>query len=241
MIEHIRAHVPDAVVNTRLAHSDQNGVVIHAQIMGGSGPSGSAHASAPVGDASPELAEEVLTQKGEWRKRPKPAPEELQAIPGLREALAALLLMPPEKYTDRQWGALHAILALLKPAAAQLIALFGERGQVDFTQIAHGALRKVKEGRRASEGQQKEMEQLQPQLEKWEAFCAEIGENPADVALAWLLKNPVVTAPIIGPRTIDQLTGGLRALEINLTDEQMKTLDEIWPGPGGPAPEAYAW
>ena len=57
MIEHIRAHVPDAVVNTRLAHSDQNGVVIHAQIMGGSGPSGSAHASAPVGDASPELAE----------------------------------------------------------------------------------------------------------------------------------------------------------------------------------------
>ncbi|HYP61586.1 MAG TPA: hypothetical protein VEQ36_14240 [Thermomicrobiales bacterium] len=57
MIEHIRAHVPDAVVNTRLAHSDQNGVVIHAQIMGGSGPSGSAHASAPVDDASPELAE----------------------------------------------------------------------------------------------------------------------------------------------------------------------------------------
>jgi hypothetical protein len=57
MIEHIRAYVPDAVVNTRLAHSDQNGVVIHAQIMGGSGPSGSAHASAAVGDASPELAE----------------------------------------------------------------------------------------------------------------------------------------------------------------------------------------
>jgi hypothetical protein len=57
MIEHIRAHVPDAVVNTRLAHSDQTGVVIHAQIMGGSGPSGSAHASASVGDASPELAE----------------------------------------------------------------------------------------------------------------------------------------------------------------------------------------
>ena len=104
-----------------------------------------------------------------------------------------------------------------------------------------GALRKVKEGRRASEGQQKEMEQLQPQLEKWETFCAEIGENPADVALAWLLKNPVVTAPIIGPRTIDQLAGSLRALEINLSDEQMKTLDEIWPGPGGPAPEAYAW
>src|SRR5512134_180303 len=90
--------------------------------------------------ASPELAEEVLTQKGEWRKRPKPAPEELQSVPGLREALAALLLLPPEKYTDKQWGALHAILALLKPAVAQLLTLFGERGEVDFTQIAHGAL-----------------------------------------------------------------------------------------------------
>jgi len=104
-----------------------------------------------------------------------------------------------------------------------------------------GVLQKAKEGRRAEEGRQKEIEKLRPQLEKWEAFCAEIGEQPADVALAWLLKNPVVTAPIIGPRTIDQLTGSLRALEINLSDEQMKTLDEIWPGPGGTAPEAYAW
>jgi len=90
--------------------------------------------------ASPELAREVLTQKGEWRKRPKPAPEELQAIPGLQEALAALLLIPPEKYTDAQWQALEAILALLKPAVAQLLTLFGEKGEVDFTQIAHGAL-----------------------------------------------------------------------------------------------------
>ena len=90
--------------------------------------------------ASPELAREALTQKGEWRKRPKPAPEELQAIPGLQEALAALLLIPPEKYTDAQWQALEAILALLKPAVAQLLTLFGEKGEVDFTQIAHGAL-----------------------------------------------------------------------------------------------------
>jgi aryl-alcohol dehydrogenase-like predicted oxidoreductase len=56
-----------------------------------------------------------------------------------------------------------------------------------------------------------------------------------------MLQNPVITAPIIGPRTIEQLTGSLRALEIQLTNEQMKALDDIWPGPGGPAPEAYAW
>ena len=89
--------------------------------------------------ASPELAQAVLTQKGEWRKRP-PAPPQLIAIPGLQEALAALLLLPPPAYTEAQWETLDAILALLKPAVAQLLMLFGERGEVDFTQIAHGAL-----------------------------------------------------------------------------------------------------
>ena len=89
--------------------------------------------------ASVELANEVLTKKGEWRKRP-PAPPQLIAIPGLREALDALRAAPPPLYTDMQWEALEAILALLNPALAQLFALFGERGEVDFTQIAHGAL-----------------------------------------------------------------------------------------------------
>lgn len=90
-------------------------------------------------EATPELADTVLTKKGEWRKRPA-APPELIAIAGLQEALAALRRMPPPAYTDAQWQALDAILALLKPAVAQLVALFGERGEVDFTQIAHGAL-----------------------------------------------------------------------------------------------------
>ena len=90
--------------------------------------------------ASVEVVNEVLTQKGEWRKKPKPAPPELIAIPGLREALVELRAAPPFKYTETQWEALEAILALLEPALAQLLALFGERGEVDFTQIAHGAL-----------------------------------------------------------------------------------------------------
>jgi ATP-dependent exoDNAse (exonuclease V) beta subunit len=89
--------------------------------------------------ASVELANDVLTKEGEWRKRP-PAPPELVAIPGLREALFSLCMGPPPKYTAAQWEALEAILALLNPAMAQLLALFGERGEVDFTQIAHGAL-----------------------------------------------------------------------------------------------------
>ena len=63
----------------------------------------------------------------------------------------------------------------------------------------------------------------------------------AALALAWLLNNPVVTAPIIGPRTVDQLTGSLRAVEIKFDPAVLKELDEIFPGPGGQAPEAYAW
>ena len=65
--------------------------------------------------------------------------------------------------------------------------------------------------------------------------------TPAAVALAWLLHQPVVTAPIVGPRTMEQLTSALAALELMLTPEHLKTLDTIFPGPGGAAPEAYAW
>ena len=104
-----------------------------------------------------------------------------------------------------------------------------------------GVLQKVTEGRRANERMQKSIEDNREKLEKYEGLCKDLGEHPADVGLAWLLNNPVVTAPIIGPRTIDQLTGSLRALEIKFAPETLKKLDEIWPGPGGAAPEAYAW
>jgi NDP-hexose C3-ketoreductase / dTDP-4-oxo-2-deoxy-alpha-D-pentos-2-ene 2,3-reductase len=107
--------------------------------------------------------------------------------------------------------------------------------------ILGGVLQKVEQGRRADPDQQKKLTLLRPQLEKWEAFCKELGDHPANVALAWLIANPIVTAPIIGPRTLDQLTGSLRALEITLTETSMQRLNEIWPGPGGEAPEAYAW
>jgi len=104
-----------------------------------------------------------------------------------------------------------------------------------------GALQKAAEGRRAAEDMQQAIDKHRSQLEAHEALCREVGEQPAHVALAWLLRNPVVTAPIIGPRTLEQLEGSLRALEIKLSDDAMKKLDEIWPSPGGEAPEAYAW
>jgi len=104
-----------------------------------------------------------------------------------------------------------------------------------------GVLQKIKEGRRAEKDTQKEIEEKHQQLETWEAYCKEFGEKPADLALAWLLSRPAVTAPIIGPRTMEQLTGPLRSLEIKLDEAALKKLDEIWPGPGGEAPEAFAW
>jgi aryl-alcohol dehydrogenase-like predicted oxidoreductase len=104
-----------------------------------------------------------------------------------------------------------------------------------------GALHKVEEGRRSQEYMVKEIADQRSQLEKWEALCDELGERPSDVALAWLLHQPAVTAPIIGPRTQDQLLGSFRALDIQLSPEVLGKLDEIFPGPGGPAPEAYAW
>ncbi len=104
-----------------------------------------------------------------------------------------------------------------------------------------GALEKVTTGRRTSERIQKTVERRRAQLARYESFCADLGESPADIAVAWLLHNPAVTAPIIGPRTLAQLTAAVHTLDVRLDAAALQTLDEIWPGPGGTAPEAYAW
>ena len=75
----------------------------------------------------------------------------------------------------------------------------------------------------------------------WEGLCDEMGNPPADVALAWLLHNPAVTATIVGPAPSQQLDDAVRALDITLDESVLARLDEIFPGPGGPAPQAYAW
>jgi aryl-alcohol dehydrogenase-like predicted oxidoreductase len=107
--------------------------------------------------------------------------------------------------------------------------------------VLGGALEKFQAGRRTSEEFEQRVQKNRDKLEKYEAFCKELGEPPAVVALAWLLHNPIVTAPIIGPRTVEQLESAVRATEIKLDEEVLKKLDEIFPGPGGEAPKAYAW
>ncbi|HEY8665593.1 MAG TPA: aldo/keto reductase [Tepidisphaeraceae bacterium] len=103
-----------------------------------------------------------------------------------------------------------------------------------------GILQRSSEGRRGTQGMQDLLNSKRPQIERWEGLCAELQEKPADVALAWLLHNPVVTAPIIGPRTMAQLNESIRATEIVLSEETRKRLDEIFPG-YRTAPEHYAW
>jgi aryl-alcohol dehydrogenase-like predicted oxidoreductase len=104
-----------------------------------------------------------------------------------------------------------------------------------------GALGRLQAGRRTDEAFVKQVETHRARLERYEALCRELGEEPATVALAWLLHNPVVTAPIIGPRTVEQLETAVRATEVPLEQDVLERLDEIFPGPGGEAPSAYAW
>jgi NDP-hexose C3-ketoreductase / dTDP-4-oxo-2-deoxy-alpha-D-pentos-2-ene 2,3-reductase len=112
--------------------------------------------------------------------------------------------------------------------------------------LLSGALRKIADGTagrtasgRASDG----LEEHRTAIDGYEKLCAGLGEEPSNVALAWLLSRPGVTAPIVGPRTMDQLDGTLRALELTLSDETLASLDRLFPavGNGGPGPEAWAW
>ncbi|MGW2713895.1 aldo/keto reductase [Streptomyces sp. NPDC001356] len=78
------------------------------------------------------------------------------------------------------------------------------------------------------------------QVQAYEDLLDKHGLEPGEVALAWLLTRPGVTGPIVGPRTAEQLQSALRAVELELGEDLLAGLDEIFPGPG-PSPEAFAW
>jgi aryl-alcohol dehydrogenase-like predicted oxidoreductase len=104
-----------------------------------------------------------------------------------------------------------------------------------------GALNPSSAGRRTSEEVKKDIELHRDKLVAYERLCHTLHSTPATMALAWLLHQPAVTAPIIGPRTMEQLTSAMQSLKLTLGLETLKALDEMFPGPGGAAPEAYAW
>jgi aryl-alcohol dehydrogenase-like predicted oxidoreductase len=104
-----------------------------------------------------------------------------------------------------------------------------------------GVLKKEREGVRRAEGRAAEtLKSHHGQIQQFEDFADELGHAPGDTALAWLLHQPAVTAPIVGPRTQEQLDAGIRALDVTLDEAALKKLDEIFPG-HRPAPEDYAW
>ena len=104
-----------------------------------------------------------------------------------------------------------------------------------------GMLEKDREGGRRAEGRvADQLEKRRPQIQAFEDFAAELGHEPGDVALAWLLHQPAVTAPIVGPRTQEQLDAAIRALDVSLDPDGLARLDEIFPG-YKTAPEDYAW
>lgn len=117
-------------------------------------------------------------------------------------------------------------------------------GVIPYSPVGGGLLAGVLHG--ASEGRRANLppeliKKHRAQLEAYEELCQRLGHPPANVALAWLLHQPGVTAPIIGPRTLEHLESGVGTLDIRLETGVLQELDEIWPGPGKQAPEAYAW
>jgi aryl-alcohol dehydrogenase-like predicted oxidoreductase len=111
-----------------------------------------------------------------------------------------------------------------------------------------GVLRKQREGAasRSTSGRSADaLEKYRDRIEEYEKLSADLGADPADVGVAWLLHQEGVTAPIIGPRTREQLDGSLRAVDLKLDEDTLTRLDEVFPAPGPngskPAPEAYAW
>jgi aryl-alcohol dehydrogenase-like predicted oxidoreductase len=104
-----------------------------------------------------------------------------------------------------------------------------------------GVLRKEAHGVRRAEGRAIEtLKTHRDQIQEYEDLADELGHQPGEVGLAWLLAQPAVTAPIIGPRTQEQLDAALRALDVNLDEQALTRLDEIFPG-HKTAPEDYAW
>jgi aryl-alcohol dehydrogenase-like predicted oxidoreductase len=108
-----------------------------------------------------------------------------------------------------------------------------------------GVIRKEREGGAARSASGRSADALanttvRAQIQAYEDLLDKHGLEPGEVGLAWLLTRPGVTGPISGPRTREQLDSAVRAVDLELSDEVLASLDEIFPGPG-PSPEAFAW
>ncbi|HXW80044.1 MAG TPA: aldo/keto reductase, partial [Acidimicrobiales bacterium] len=109
-------------------------------------------------------------------------------------------------------------------------------GFISWSPLYGGALAGM--ARKADEGSRRNVddwvegldERRRDRVVHYEDLCHHLGALPATVALAWLLTRPGVTAPIIGPRTAEQLETALAALELELDEEVLGRLEELFPG-----------
>ena len=113
-------------------------------------------------------------------------------------------------------------------------------GLIAYSPLHAGLLTGIVTNADSAPAEDPRIEGLRDQLNSYEALCAELGATPTQVALAWVLSNPVTSAAIVGPATVGQLNADLAALTTHLEPATMQALDEIFPGPGE-APQSYAW
>jgi aryl-alcohol dehydrogenase-like predicted oxidoreductase len=116
-------------------------------------------------------------------------------------------------------------------------------GLVAYSPLHAGVLAGVRRDNadaRPGSGGRPRVDPLGLQLKAYEELCAQVNVAPAQMAVAWVLHNPVVAAAIIGPTDAEELRSGLSSLAVQLDAETLQRLDEIWPGPGE-APQAYSW
>lgn len=153
-----------------------------------------------------------------------------QSVYNLMERTVELEVLPAAAHYGLgflPWSPLAG--GLLAGSTRSLDATSGEgRSGDDSTLLGHGA--------RAAK-----VEQTRAALQEYTKLAADLGVSPTVLGLAWLLAQPAVTAPVIGPRTLEHLTGSLPAIDLTLDAATLSTLDALFPGPGGQAPEAYCW
>lgn len=118
-------------------------------------------------------------------------------------------------------------------------------GIIPWSPLAEGLLAGILNDsagvRKKTEAVQKKLEIHRKQVEEYESYCKSISKKPEAVAISWLLKNPAISSVIIGPRTVAQVNSLVENLQTTLSDDEINRIENIWPGPGGEAPEAYAW
>ena len=116
-------------------------------------------------------------------------------------------------------------------------------GVICWSPLAGGLLAGESEdqaGRRHSDAIKMAVDARADQLAAFAQLCADMGETPSAVALAWTLHQPGIAATIIGPRNRAQLRSVAHVPDIHLSTDVLERIDSIFPR-CGPAPEAYAW